>query len=131
MNYLRNGELLCPEDKIIRKELLAEANFYQIQGIIKELEEANATLGGPQLGGSLIIKNENHHSTLKSWLPPNATFSLLFRASSDGKTPADFHRCCDDKGPTLVVIRSGEYIGGGYTTKSWESVKGKLEMFWC
>ena len=126
MNYLRNGELLCPEDKIIRKELLAEAKFYQVQGIIKELEEANATLGGP-LGDSLIIKNENHHSTLKSWLPPNTTFSLLFRASSDGKTHVDFHRCCDSKGPTLVVIKSGEYIGGGYTTKSWES--GKMEMF--
>ena len=126
MNYLRNGELLCPEDKIIRKELLAEAKFYQIQGIIKQLEGANSLLGG-----SLIIKNENHHSTLKSWLPPNATCSLLFRASPDGKTPADFHRCCDGKGPTLVVIKSGEYIGGGYTTKSWESVTGKLEMFWC
>ena len=124
MNYLRNGELLCPEDKIIRKELLAEAKFYQVQGIIKQLEEAN-----PLLGGSLIIKNENHHSTLKSWLPPNATCSLLFRASFDGKTPADFHRCCDGKGPTLAVIKSGKYIGGGFTTKSWES--GKLEMFWC
>ena len=128
MNYLRNGELLCPEDKIIRKELLAEAKFYQVQGIIKELEETKSPFDC--FGDSLIIKNENHHSTLKSWLPPNATCSLLFRASSDGKTAADFHRCCDDKGPTLVVIRSGEYIGGGYTTKSWESVTCKLEMFW-
>jgi len=41
--------------------------------------------------------------------------------STDGKRPADFHRCCDNKGPTLVLIKSGEYIFGGYTSKSWES----------
>jgi len=41
--------------------------------------------------------------------------------STDEKTPADFHRCCDNKGPTLVLIKSGEYIFGGYTSQSWES----------
>ena len=56
-----------------------------------------------------------------SWLPPNTTCSLLFRASTDGNTPADFHRCCDNKGPTLVLIKSGEYIFGGFTLQSWES----------
>ncbi|KAL9950662.1 hypothetical protein ACROYT_G043195 [Oculina patagonica] len=38
LNYLRNGELLCPEDGITRKQLLAEAKFYQVQGIIDQLE---------------------------------------------------------------------------------------------
>ena len=73
------------------------------------------------LGSSLIVKNETHQSALQSWLPPNATCSLLYRASTDGNTPSDFHRCCDNKGPTLVLIKSGEYIFGGYTSKSWES----------
>ena len=115
MNYLRDGELLCPDDKTFRKELLKEARFYQVQGIITQLERKSS------FDSSLIIKNEDHHSVLLLWLPPNATCSLLFRASSDGKTPADFHRCCDNKGPTLVVIKSGEYIFGGYTSQSWES----------
>lgn len=114
MNYLRNGELLCPDDKV-RKELLREAKFFQVQGIVTQLEEKSP------FECSLIVENENHHSALISWLPPNATCSLLFRASTDGNTPADFHRCCDNKGPTLVVIKSGEYIFGGYTLQSWES----------
>ena len=118
LNYLRNGELHCPEDKIVRNELLAEAKFYQVQGIIDQLEVQTP----PSLfESSLIITNENHHSTLKSWLPPNATCSLLYRASTDGKTSVDFHRCCDNKGPTLVVIKSETYIFGGYTSQSWES----------
>ena len=104
----------------LKKELLAEATFFQLQGIIDQLEGSKSLF-------SLTIKNENHYSTLMSWLPPNATCSLLYRASTDGKRPADFHRCCDDKGPTLVVIKSGEYICGGYTSESWESGKYELD----
>ena len=119
LNYLRDGELLCPEDRTVRKELLKEAKFYQVQGVITQLEEKMCSLES-----SLIIKDEKHLLALLSWLPPNPTCSLLFRASTDGSTPADFHRCCDNKGPTLVVIKSGEYIFGGYTSKSWESYEG-------
>lgn len=36
----------------------------------------------------------------------------------------DFHELCDDKGQTLVLLKSREgFIGGGFTTKSWESSK--------
>ena len=118
LNYLRDGELRCSDDKAIRKDLLAEAKFYQIQGIVTQLEAVSA------FESSSIIKNETHQSALQSWLPPNATRSLLFRASTDGNRPEDFHRCCDNKGPTLVVIKSGEYIFGGYTSQSWESPGG-------
>lgn len=119
MNYLRNGQLILPDDKI-KEELLEEAKFYQVQGIIEQLEEKTATSPGLR-GSSLIVKNETHHSALQSWLPPNATCSLLYRASTDGKTHAAFHRCCDNEGPTLVLIKSEENIFGGYTSKSWES----------
>jgi len=119
LNYLRDGELRCPDDKAIRKDLLAEVKFYQIQGIVTQLESQ------PVFESSLIITNDTHQSALQSWLPPNVTCSLLYRASSDGYTPADFHRCCDNKGPTLVLIKSGEYIFGGYTSKSWESPGSK------
>ena len=119
MNYLRDGELLCPKDETVREELLKEAKFYQVQGIIEQLEDKTPSPGF--LGASLIVKNETHQSALQSWLPPNATCSLLHRASTDGNTAADFHRCCDNKGPTLVLIKSREYIFGGYTSKSWES----------
>ena len=126
MNYLRDGELLCPKDETVREELLyKEAKFYQVQGIIEQLKDKTPSPGF--LGSSLIIKNETHQSALQSWLPPNATFSLLYRASTDGYIPAvDFHRCCDNKGPNLVLIKSGEYIFGGYTSRSWESPSMQL-----
>ena len=117
LDYLRDGELLCPDDKTVQKKLLKEAKFFQVQGMITLLEEKTF----PPLLSSVIIKNENHHSTVMSWLPPGASCSLLYRATTDGKSPADFHRCCDKKGPTFVVIKSSEYIFGGYSSKSWES----------
>ena len=126
MNYLRDGELLFPEDRTVHKGLLKEAKFYQVQGIIEQLEDKTQMSPG-FLSSSLIVKNETHQSVLQSWLPPNATCSLLYRASTDGYTPADFHRCCDNKGSTLVLVKSGENIFGGYTSKSWES-PGSMQL---
>jgi len=37
LNYLRTGQLIVPKDEIIREELLAEAEFYQVEGIAKVL----------------------------------------------------------------------------------------------
>lgn len=51
---------------------------------------------------------------------------LLYRASKDGWKSADFHSKCDNKGPTLVLMRrkkeSSEVqaVVGGYTTGKWE-----------
>lgn len=116
LNYLRDGDLLYPEDQTAKEQLLKEAKFYQVQGIINHLEEA-LSFGIP----SSIIKDKNHESYLLSWLSPGTTFSLLYCASVNGKNPGIFHRCCDKKGPTLLVIKSGEYIFGGYASKSWRS----------
>ena len=113
LNFLRNGELLLPNDGIFKEQLLKEAEFYQVQGVISQLKQFSSL-------SSSIIKDEVHMSSLTSWLPSGASFSLLYRASADGATPADFHRCCDNKGPTLVVIKSSENVCGGYTSKSWE-----------
>ena len=119
LNYLRDGELLCPDDRTVHKELLKEAKFYQVQGVITQLEVKRSSLES-----SLIIKDEKYLLAFELWLAPKGTYSLLYRASADGKAPDDFHRCCDNKGPTLVLIKSGEYIFGGYTSQSWESPGG-------
>ena len=117
LNYLRNAEFRCPKDRTIQADLLSEAKFYQVQGIIDQLQKEMFTFT------STVIKNKDHLFSLMSWLPEGAACSLLYLASADGKTAKDFHRCCDNKGPTLVVIESGKYVFGGYTSKSWLSRK--------
>ena len=47
---------------------------------------------------------------------------LLFRGTKDGMTSEIFHNKCDNKGPTLTLIRNIKgYIFGGYAPISWTS----------
>ena len=39
LNYLRDGELIVPEGATFLKELEAEAKFYQIKGLLRELKD--------------------------------------------------------------------------------------------
>ena len=59
----------------------------------------------------------------------NIRFNLLYRMSRDAKDGNDtdsFHKICDDKGPTLIIIQSKEFnhVFGGYSNISWSSRGG-------
>ena len=66
------------------------------------------------------IVNREYDDILREWLGDDFKWKLIYRASEHGYTSMSFHKCCNDKGPTLIVIKSsGGWIFGGYTTKSW------------
>ena len=47
---------------------------------------------------------------------------LIFRGSRDGMTCIDFHKKCDNKGPTITLIKNEKgNIFGGYASISWTS----------
>ena len=124
LNYLRTGRLLLPDDELVRDELLAEAEFYQIRGIVNELCP-------PAFLDSKIFSNEQKQMFINTWLKeklkqPRSSFVLLYRASRDGWTASKFHSICDNKGPTVTVVKSGNNIFGGYTEQSWD---GKFFSF--
>ena len=118
LNYLRTGQLLVPEDNIVRRELLTEAEFYQVRGIIDELKAR-------PFKDSVILSSDQQQTLIK-WLKETLTsasydYALIYRASRNGWGSANFHSCCDNKGPTVTVVKSGNYIFGGYTEHPWES----------
>ena len=58
-------------------------------------------------------------------LPNIKQFNLLFRASEHGFSAQKFHSLCDNKGATIVIIKSKNgNVFGGYTSKSWISSDG-------
>ena len=66
------------------------------------------------------LVNQQYDSKLREWLGSDYKWKLLYRASEHEYTAESFHEYCDDKGPTLIVIKSsGGWIFGGYTTQSW------------
>ena len=120
LNYLRTGQLVVPEDKIICKELLTEAEFYQIEGIIDEMK-------AKPFKDSVILSSDQRQTLIK-WVKETLTsashnYVLLYRASRNGWTAANFHSFCDNKGATVTVVKNGNYIFGGYTKQPWESGK--------
>ena len=123
LNYLRTGQLIVPKDEERSEELLAEAEFYQVEGIIKALTTKT-------LKDSVILSSEQCQ-TLMRWLKDTRAFTrtnLLYRASRDGWAASNFHSCCDNKGPTVTVVKSsGNYIFGGYTEHHWESGRSYLK----
>ena len=77
------------------------------------------------LGHSSILQNNaNYLGTLSNWLKPVVQSKSFYwrrcwRASVDGWAVSTFHSGCDNKGPTVTIIKVGRYIFGGYTSASW------------
>ena len=120
LNYLRTGRLLLPKDELIREELLEEAEFYQIHGILEELRRPPSQ----PFKDSTILSAEHKQVFVNDWLKEKlksgqSDFVLIYRASRDGWSSTDFHTHCDNKGPTVSVVKRGNYIFGGYTEQSW------------
>jgi hypothetical protein len=48
--------------------------------------------------------------------------TLIYAGSVNGFKATDFHRCCDNQGPTLTIIKATDNkIFGGYTSANWDS----------
>ena len=131
LNYLRTGRLLFPKDELIREELLEEAEFYQIHGILEELRHPP----NQPFKDSAILSTEHKqvliNNFLKEQLSDESNFVLIYRASRDGWHSSKFHALCDDKGPTVTVVKNGNNIFGGYTEMSWEDGNHLIKEIQC
>ena len=115
------------EKKYDEKILLLEEKINNIgkiiqeKNIIKEIEKDISI-------ESLIISKKEDINLLKEWISPekNMLFKLIYRATRDGDTYKDFHRMCDDKSPTICVMKTPKgYIFGGYTTVIFNNPNNK------
>ncbi|XP_046852219.1 uncharacterized protein LOC124445537 [Xenia sp. Carnegie-2017] len=75
------------------------------------------------LQNSVILKNKQEWiGKLQKWLPSNLygkKTKRCYKATSNGWRASTFHSCCDSKGPTLVIVKYGGCIFGGFASKSW------------
>ena len=71
------------------------------------------------------LLNDNYCNTLIEWLEKDTRFERIYKATNDGFSGDDFHRCCDKKGPNVVVVStSTNRLLGGYTPLSWGDMEG-------
>ena len=71
---------------------------------------------------TVILKNEGIlQGRLQSFLNNRTSpLKLCYRASLHGWSSQQFHQRCDDKVNTVVLVKVGNYIFGGYTDQTWQ-----------
>ncbi len=95
-----------------------EVTFEQLQILKRKLcafPVNNYMRGGTLLCADHQMKlNDFYGNAQQKW-------ELIYKATWDGIRGQDFHRCCDNKGPTMTIIQSknDNYLFGGYTEVSW------------
>ncbi|XP_028408907.1 uncharacterized protein LOC114531501 [Dendronephthya gigantea] len=122
LNYLRTGKLIYPnENKILANELYIEAEFYQLDGVQKEIWPGASFQNSHYIINSLTEEQKN---ALLSWLPFQDIFFnwvQIYSSSVNGYDSSYFHQDCDNKGPTVIIAKAGNNIFGGYAEVSWNS----------
>ena len=79
-------------------------------------------------GGGTLLSTEHQMKLNELYGKENQRWMLIYKATRDGFGTSDFHRCCNNQGPTMSVIQSQDgYVFGGYTSVSWRSVGNHAE----
>lgn len=139
-----NDEIKQQKLETLKAELLDLEIFKrdvqgEIQAIRNEAKEAleheiqpSSSLASqnsePFPSGELNLSPEDFQ-TIKGWLPDqyseNFEPQLIYKGLRDGITPEAFHTHCDEKGPTITIIK-GMFTGslemtvfGGFLDKDW------------
>jgi len=108
------------------KELLIEAQYYDLKEIVEELTKPCYQMKGillqcskPEAFFDSLILERERKTSLQVLLGAQRVYNLLYRGSRDGWSTDTFHFLCDNRGPTVTVVRKGSSVFGGYTEQSW------------
>jgi hypothetical protein len=113
----------------VSKQAANDAHAALVMAQYQQLGALGAQFGPPPsfFKESVILTDNRFDAALKQWLVEKGrgvdfTVNLLYRGSVHGKTGSNFHAKCDDKGPTITLVRcTGGYVFGGFTPEPWQS----------
>ena len=90
-----------------------------------EINKITETIKNIGIVGSnkfLFSKIKFDENMVINWIGKNFNSELLFSTSKNGFEPSEFHKQCDNKGPTITFIETTKgYIFGGYTELDWDT----------
>jgi hypothetical protein len=129
---VKEGDVTFEQLQILKKKLhILEDNVNQthsnlvycdIKSFLVDytLVLVHSTANNYMCGGTLLCTdyqmrlNDFYGNAKQKW-------ELIYKATKDGFRAEDFHRCSDNKGPTMTIIQAqiGGYLFGGYAEISW------------
>lgn len=119
-------DILEKENKMLYEKII------KIENIIENMKNS----GNDNVINNSKILNGNVESQklIIKWIKEktsknNIKVELIFRKSENGETSEDFHKYCDNQGPTLSIIKTTKnHIIGGFTPLNWvNDLKGISE----
>ena len=97
-------------------------NLYLNDDEINNLTEKIKTMGKVSANQFINSKINFDENLIIEWIGKKFTSELLFSTSKNGYQPSEFHRLCDNKGPTIIFIETKKgCIFGGYTELNWDT----------
>ena len=126
----KNIDIIFKPEKIENNELLnlikkfGNINNKENQEIIKEVNDNTKK----NIYGKML--QEKDVDLFIKWIKSDdiniseVCFELCYDAKKNGDDKENFHKYCDNVGPSLLIIKTeSNYIFGGFTKKNWELVK--------
>ncbi|KAJ5069007.1 pep-cterm sorting domain-containing protein [Anaeramoeba ignava] len=118
--------------KLIQFQKL-EKNQKKEKELNQLIEKENSLIFKPRFHfESEIIQEKEHIEKLKEWINDNKFFSKMkkgFSATKDGFSAKNWHEKVDNKGKTLVIIKTKDnYIFGGFTKVGFTNDKTKWSV---
>ena len=94
-------------------------NLKKFGGIYQFYYLSNSLILANDIKKQECILNWIYEKTNKKRIKPE----LIFRMGENGSSWEDFHKYCDDKGPTLILIKTTkDKIFGGFTPLDWKKL---------
>ena len=101
-------------------------NLYLNDDEINTLAEGIINIGNISSNKFPLSKINFDEKMVIDWIGRNFNAELLFSTSKNGFEPSEFHKLCDNKGPTIIFIETMKgCIFGGYTELDWDTSDSK------
>jgi hypothetical protein len=119
--------IIQPFIDFIKFSLISPDDFLKKVFPFHQVIGTSSGIGPRDIDSTLIMAK--HASLISGWMindpqmPSHFEFRLLLRGTRDGFTAETFHKLCDNKGPTVTILRvkdTGELLGG-YTPTNWDA----------
>ena len=110
-----------PEEAQINEFIDSIQNFGELK-VINTIDD-NITSLSSIIEDDKITCNDLIHKWIEDEInKKEIKFKSIFKMSENGTTSDDFHKYCDNKGPTLILIKTTKNkIFGGFTPLNWKN----------
>ena len=123
INDIKDSIDKCEECNNLKFEINESNKILDLIKNIGEIEEDKIIMEKSSILNDDIKKQNIIFKWIKEKINKKSIkFELIFKMSENGSESKEFHKYCDNKGPTLTLIKTKKNnIFGGFTTLNWTS----------